>query len=92
MALEVQPLRLYSGCLFPARSGFTPGWVYVHVGGGVACLIIIDIVVFDYIPFPVFTHTTGMTLFQFSEVHVNSIMIYLAVSAHFPFESGKFMF
>jgi len=21
-------------CVFPARSGFTPGLVYVHVGGG----------------------------------------------------------
>ena len=26
-------------CVFPACSGFTPGWVYVHVGGGTACLI-----------------------------------------------------
>ena len=26
-------------CVFPARSGFTPGWVYVHVGGGTACFI-----------------------------------------------------
>jgi len=26
--------------------------------------IFIDTVVFDYIPFPVFTHTTGMTHFQ----------------------------
>jgi hypothetical protein len=26
-------------CVFPARSGFTPGWVYVHVGGGAVCLI-----------------------------------------------------
>jgi len=26
--------------------------------------ILIDIVVFDYIPFPVLTHTTGMTHFQ----------------------------
>ena len=23
--------------VFPARSGFTPGWVYVHVGGGTHC-------------------------------------------------------
>jgi len=23
--------------VFPARSGFTPGWVYVHVGGGINC-------------------------------------------------------
>jgi len=31
----------YAPCVsvFPARSGFTPGWVYVHVGGGAACLI-----------------------------------------------------
>ena len=27
---------------------------------------LIDIVVFDYIPFPIFAHTTGMTHFQFS--------------------------
>ena len=26
-------------CVFPARSGFNPGWDYVHVGGDVACLI-----------------------------------------------------
>jgi len=26
-------------------------------------LILIDIVVFDYIPFPIFTHTTGITHF-----------------------------
>jgi len=26
-------------CVFPAHSGFTPGWVYVHVGGGAVCLI-----------------------------------------------------
>jgi len=26
-------------CVFPARSGLTPGWVYVHVGSGAACLI-----------------------------------------------------
>ena len=26
-------------CVFPARSTFTPGWVYVHVGGGAMCLI-----------------------------------------------------
>ena len=26
-------------CVFPACSGFTPGWVYVHVGGGATCLI-----------------------------------------------------
>ena len=26
-------------CVFPARSGFTPGWVYVLVGGGATCLI-----------------------------------------------------
>ena len=26
-------------CVFPARSGFTPGWVYVHVVSGAACLI-----------------------------------------------------
>ena len=26
-------------CVFPARSGFNPGWAYVHVGGDVACLI-----------------------------------------------------
>jgi len=26
--------------------------------------ILIDIVVFDYIPFPIFTHATGMTYFQ----------------------------
>jgi len=23
--------------VFSARSGFTPGWVYVHVGGGTPC-------------------------------------------------------
>jgi len=23
--------------VLPARSGFTPGWVYVHVGGGTHC-------------------------------------------------------
>ena len=26
-------------CVFPGLSLFTPGWVYVHVGGGAACLI-----------------------------------------------------
>ena len=26
-------------CVFPVPSGFTPGWVYVHVGGGAMCLI-----------------------------------------------------
>ena len=26
-------------CVFPARSGFTPGWAYVLVGGCAACLI-----------------------------------------------------
>ena len=26
-------------CVFPARSDFTPRWVYVHVGDGDACLI-----------------------------------------------------
>ena len=25
--------------MFPAHSSFTPGWVYVHVGGGPACLL-----------------------------------------------------
>ena len=25
--------------MFPAHSGFAPGWVYVHVCGGAACLI-----------------------------------------------------
>ena len=29
-----------------------------------------DVVVFDYIPFPVFTDTAGMTHFQFSQIFV----------------------
>jgi len=87
-------------CVFPAHFGFTPGWVYVHVGGGAACLIspilgtcivgvccvlhctgrphsqntmslcwecnlllcvpliLIDVVVFDYTPFPVSMYST----------------------------------
>ena len=31
---------------------------------------LIDIVVFDYIPFPVLTHTTGMTPFQDSTTDI----------------------
>ena len=39
MTLDVRSLA-YAPCVeFPARSGFTLGWVYVHVGGGPACLI-----------------------------------------------------
>jgi len=33
---------------------------------------LIDIVVFDYIPFPIFTHTTGLT--HFLEVYFNSFL------------------
>ena len=40
MTLDVQSLAYAAGVsVFPTRSGFTPGWVYVHVGGGDACLI-----------------------------------------------------
>ena len=40
MTLEAQSLAYIPGvCVFPARSGFTPGWAYVLVGGCAACLI-----------------------------------------------------
>ena len=38
MTLDVRSLAYAPGVsVFPARSGFTPGWVYVHVGGGTHC-------------------------------------------------------
>jgi len=38
MTLDVWSLAYAPGVsVFPARSGFTPGWVYVHVGGGTHC-------------------------------------------------------
>jgi len=40
MTLDVwSPAYVPGVSVFPAHSGFTPGWVYVHVGGGTACLI-----------------------------------------------------
>ena len=40
MTLEAQSLAYIPGvCVFPARSGFSPGWAYVLVGGCAACLI-----------------------------------------------------
>ena len=40
MTLDVRSLAYAPGVsVFPARSGFTPGWVYVHVDGGAVCLI-----------------------------------------------------
>ena len=39
MTLDVRSLAYAPGVsVLPARSGFTPGWVYVHVCGGAACL------------------------------------------------------
>jgi len=38
MTLDVRSLAYApSVSVFPARSGFTPGWVYVHVGCGTHC-------------------------------------------------------
>jgi len=38
MALDAWSLAFAPGAgVFPARSGFTPGCVYFHVGGGTHC-------------------------------------------------------
>jgi len=38
MTLDVRSLAYAPGVsVFPARSGFSPGWVYFHVGGGTHC-------------------------------------------------------
>ena len=40
MTLQAQSLAYIPGvCVFPAHSGFTPGWAYVLVVGCAACLI-----------------------------------------------------
>jgi len=40
MTFDVRSLAYAPGVsVFPACSGFTPGWVYVRVDGGAACLI-----------------------------------------------------
>ena len=38
MTLDVRSLAYAPGVsVIPARSGFTPRWVYVYVGGGTHC-------------------------------------------------------
>ena len=40
MTLDVRSLAYAPGVsVFPARSGFTPGWVYVHVDCGAALYV-----------------------------------------------------
>ena len=56
------------------------GWVVRGIWDNVVCegrfLVYggypFDIVVFDYIPFPIFTHTTGMTHFLASRVQLQT--------------------
>jgi len=74
VTLEVQSLCLYSGCLCVSSSLRFYPWV-----GVCPCVVLTDIVVFDCIPFPVFTHTTGMTHFQDTELCLSTVTTFPSV-------------
>ena len=72
--------------MFPARSSFTPGWVYVHVGGGAVSLISLKYWALVLLEFVVCTALVDLTVRTLYDCVGNAICYYMY---HYLFEKAR---